>query len=196
MRALDLSFAPGEAANETELHELLSVLDSVDWTTVPPEWSFRGTLDGDASVGRSGPAGDFVYFDPWGRTRITAEAAADMKRDVRVAPAGQVYGYVHESWDERENEGVGSPDVMQYDDAHAGDERGEDGYGSGSNVATNAQMRSDRDFAACFLRDAGCESDELEGSWDELAAYVRGILRASARNSVSSRTRSRTRSRH
>ena len=196
MRALDLSFALGESANVTELHELLAALDEIDWSTVPPDWSFRGGLDGDASVGRSGPAGDFVYFDPWGRTRITAEAAVDMKRDARVAPAGQVYGYVHESWDEREGEDSRSPDVMQYDNAHADGEYDGDRRDDGGNTATNAPMRSDREVAVCFLRDAAFDSDELEGSWDELAAYVRGRLRGSARNGVASRTRSRSRAHH
>jgi len=54
-------------------------------------------------------------------------------------------------------------------------------------------MRTDRDVVVCFLRDAGLEPHELEGSWDELAAYVRGALRGAARTGVASRTRSRSR---
>ena len=115
-----------------------------------------------------------------------------MKRDVRVAPAGQVYGYVHESWDNREDEDAQSPDVMQYD-APANDDYGD---GDDERARADAPMRSDRDIAVCFLRDAGFESDELEGTWDELAAYVRGRLRGSMRNGVANRTRSQSRARN
>ena len=106
MRGLDLSFVLGSQANVDELYRLLDVVESVDFATVDPMNSWR-YADAWRSVGRDGIGGDFVYYDPWTRRRLTyAEYEAILLRGRRQLPVGHPtgldYDMVLDGWDGRE----------------------------------------------------------------------------------------------
>ena len=106
MRGLDLSPVLGSQANVDELHRLLDVVESVDFTTVAEanNWRYANAW---RSPGRDGIGGDFIYFDPWARRKLTySEYEAILLRGRRQLPFGHPIGLnydVHvDGWNGRE----------------------------------------------------------------------------------------------
>ena len=95
IRRLNLSQVLGSSANAAELLDYLTEIEGTDWTTVPVEWTHRPASSSatDLSPGRVGEGGDFFYFDPVTRERISAERARERHQDTRVIPDGHPRGH-------------------------------------------------------------------------------------------------------
>ena len=86
----------GGRKNEREVRELIAVLRTVVWDNLPAEWNRRGARrKRECSPGRTGPAADFVYYDPWASEFITPERAQLLSAVSRDIPAGHPTGYVY-----------------------------------------------------------------------------------------------------
>ena len=96
--------------------------------------------------------------------------AAILVANPRAMPPNQIRGYVHES-----EEGAAP--------AGGGGHEARDGVVDLPN-SLSPPVRSDRDVAIAFLRDAGFEEHELRGTWNELAAYVCGLLNGTERSAA------------
>ena len=70
IRALDLVEVLGNQANVHELNQLLQVIESTDFTMVDSQNSLRYANTG-FCPGRTAPGGDFIYYDPWTRTKLS-----------------------------------------------------------------------------------------------------------------------------
>ena len=92
IRCLDLRLALGLPMNEEELHFLLEMIESLDWST--------GEVIDAPAAGRSSSSSaeqtEFIWFDPWRRRRIWQDEAFAMRKRInrQVMPDGHPTGFV------------------------------------------------------------------------------------------------------
>ncbi len=105
IRALDLRVVLGNQANVDELESLLCVIEGTRFEREPVAQSLRYT-EANGCLGRTGPGGDFIYYDPWAEKKLTPkEYQEKLVRARPQMPAGHPTGYdfdaVVEGWDGR-----------------------------------------------------------------------------------------------
>ena len=106
IRALDLVEVLGNQANVHELNQLLQVIEGTDFTMVDSQNSLRYANTG-FCPDRTAPGGDFIYYDPWTRTKLSKNQYEAMRtRGRRQMIAGNLVGYdfdvVVDGWDGRD----------------------------------------------------------------------------------------------
>ena len=103
MKQLDLSVSLGNAASVADFTRLLDVIEGTKFSESPSAWTLRGDVEQNASStrsrrgwGRQGGGADFVYYDPWNRTKISSEQAQVLLRgERRPIPDGHPVGWDH-----------------------------------------------------------------------------------------------------
>ena len=80
---LDLRVVLGSQHNVDELVRLLDVIRSTDFNAVSSSWQIRGKRTYEYSPGRRVSGGDFIYYDPWSRRKLTEAQHTILSRQPR-----------------------------------------------------------------------------------------------------------------
>ena len=95
-KKLDLSFVLGSRENANEFSRMIAKVEEINWEQVPANQNKRGTRRDRHCLGRTGPSGDYVWYDPFKDEVISEEEAARMRRLPREIPEGHPRGYIFE----------------------------------------------------------------------------------------------------
>ena len=75
---------------------MIAKIEEINWEQVPANQNKRGTRRDRHCLGRTGPSGDYVWYDPFKDEVISEEEAARMRRLPREIPEGHPRGYIFE----------------------------------------------------------------------------------------------------
>ena len=75
---------------------MIAKVEEIDWERVPANQHKRGNRRDRHCLGRTGPSGDFVWYDPFQDEVISEEEAAKLRRFPRKVSEGHPRGYVFE----------------------------------------------------------------------------------------------------
>lgn len=92
---MDMAVVLGSRGNECELLEMLSIIESTQFETLPNAWRDSTTRSVDYHTCRTGPGGDFLYYDPWLRRKVDKPTAMSHAAATRVVPDDVQLGWVH-----------------------------------------------------------------------------------------------------
>ena len=113
----------GNQSNVHELNQLLQVIESTDFTMVDSQNSLRYANTG-FCPGRTAPGGDFIYYDPWARTKLSKSQYEAMRTRGRKQmlsghPVGYDFDVFVDGWDGRDyspparDDGEAAPEAIQ-----------------------------------------------------------------------------------
>lgn len=91
---MDMGIALGSRANVRELFEILEVIDSTRFGTLPSSRE-RTVRAVDYHPGRTSTGEDFVYYDPWTSINIYEQSASSRTAATRVVPEDVPIYLVH-----------------------------------------------------------------------------------------------------
>ena len=89
----------GSAANVREILEMLDVIESTRFESLPGSWSERVSRSVDYHPGRSGPGGDFFYYEPFELRKVSEPVALSRAASARTCPINLLPGWVHNDGD-------------------------------------------------------------------------------------------------
>ena len=78
---------------------MLDVIESTWFESLSDSWSERDSRLVDYHPGRSGPGGDFFYYDPFERRKVSEPVALSRAASARICPINVLPGWVHNDGD-------------------------------------------------------------------------------------------------
>ena len=85
----------GSQRNVHETLGMIGVIENSRFDLLPSTWRDRSDRSSDYHPGRTGVGADWVYYDPWGRTKVSRETTLSRAAVTGVQPNDVPNGWSH-----------------------------------------------------------------------------------------------------